>query len=231
MLLDKLIALGFKVGEPIEKRQTFDPNKKHTFIYVRYPGTKSKSLIFKHEKFNDYFKFTEDDFYVHPIGIAFEQNFIHSKLFRDEIEKIFESGITKSKQKKVFDEKNTKNGFTIVEKSIGKKVLSLEDLRAGFVIWFIAVLASIFVFNCEICYFAVKESKTKKKQQLKVKNKAKKSQSIDVKTLEKIDLQLESPLIAKTNKKPGCQCKIDVSQQNSSAQIAKTKEIKNYHQK
>lgn len=204
---DKYVKLGFKVSKVILDRQTFDPMKKNTFIAIRYPGTKSKSLIFKQDYLYDHsFKFTEDNFYVYKLGIAFENNFIHFKLFRDIIQKLHEMGITKSQEKKVYNDKQYKTKFDIVEKEIETRILTFDDLRAGFVIWLVAVLASIIVFIFEIVFFKIskkrenapkieksktKKRKNRKKQKSKAINKMihQPTQTIDVKTLEIIDLE------------------------------------------
>lgn len=171
-----MTKLGFQLGKfKFDDPQLFDPTKKQAIITVRYQGTKSKSLIFQHDKYNHCFKFMEDDFFVWKIGIAFERNFIHFKLFRDEIEKLFESGILKSQERKVYQSKKYKNSYKIVEKEIQKRVLTFDDLKAGFVIWLAAVLASSIVFIFEIICFqmSIQFSSLKFKKNEKKKNQRK----------------------------------------------------------
>lgn len=151
-------------------------------------------------------KYTKDDFTTWSIGIEFKRHFIHFKLFRVHIQKLFESGITKSQENKIFNDvhKEVKKKNKIVEKVVETRVLTFDDLKAGFVIWLVAVLASIIVFifekivykltNKQLCCTAMKKSK-KKKRKNKKKQKPKKTkmihqmQSIDIQTLKIINLE------------------------------------------
>lgn len=128
--------------------------KRQTILLIRYPGTKLKSLIFKKaDEYDHNFKYTDDNFYVEKYGIDFEINFIYFKLFRDELIKLFESGIVKAREQKLFSNKEYKKKFEIVEKEKEIEVLSIDSLRAGFVIWIVTVLASIVVFVYEMLHF------------------------------------------------------------------------------
>lgn len=126
-------------------------------------------------------------------------------MFQDEFQKFFESGITKFQEEKVYNDKEFKKSFKIVEKSIKTRVLTFDDLKAGFVIWLVAVLASIIVFIIETICFKLKLvknqgsttkvktcRKAKKRKNKKKPKKTKqihKSKIIDVKTF-KIDLEI-----------------------------------------
>lgn len=158
----------------------FDPMGKMVFLSPRYPGTKEKSLIFQsdnHIFMNDSFKFTKDDVFVHKIGIGFIRNSINFKLFRDEFEKLFESGIHHVTEQKLFKDKLMKS-LKVVAQEIEIKVLTLEDLESGFVIWLIAVLITIIIFICEKIYFKItNEENWTKSKVVEEKNQKRKKKS------------------------------------------------------
>lgn len=140
--------------------------KKQVLIFWRIHGTKLKSLVFKLDNFDDYFKFADDEYDIVRMGIGFGRQFIHIKLFHDEVQKLFESGITELEAPKFNDGRGNTKGYNpyskitkIIKTEIELKVLTFEDLKAGFIIWLVAVLASsIMVFIFEIVYFKMKNN-------------------------------------------------------------------------
>lgn len=131
----------------------FNPIEKNVQVYLRYSQTEWKSFIFRYPSlFDDIFKFTKDNFYSYQMGVSFEKNFTHFPLFRDEFTKLFESGILKKYGLSTYNEK-TKKYYEIITQEIETKVLTVEDLHAGFVVWLVTVILAIIVFFCEILFF------------------------------------------------------------------------------
>lgn len=183
LLPDKLKYLGFKASETIGNGK-LDAEHKDFYCCLRYPGTREKSLIFQSFEIipkvhTDNFKYTKDNIYISNRGIKFRHQSILFKPFCDEFGKLFESGILNTVEKHASFYQNMKNvtdNMKILETDKDLKVLTLEDLQSGFVIWLIAVLSAIFVFICEKIYFKItnKQEDWTESKFTKVKNQKKK---------------------------------------------------------
>jgi hypothetical protein len=162
---EKLKQMGFKFAKfsKEELRHLYDPMQKNVKPTARYPETQSKPLIFKESQ--QYFKYTKDNLVVYQMGIAFTREFIHFELFRDEFQKLFESGIVKKFGLNIYDNMNSaaKLSIMLLNKEEDPKVFSLEDLKSGFVIWLVTVLIAMVVFICEKIHYQV-SNKTKEKR-------------------------------------------------------------------
>lgn len=173
--VEKITQLGLKLTNFSREdiKNFFDPKKKNTKAKIRFPESEWKSLIFQLPNyFNDDFKFTKDNLATYRMGVAFQKTFIHFPLFRDEFQKLFESGIFKKNGLNPYGDYNSKkanNPFKIVEQEMETKVLSMEDLKSEFIIWLVTVLIAVVVFICEKIYFRI-SNKIKEKKQKKMKN-------------------------------------------------------------
>lgn len=209
--------MGFQNGDkPTNVRQTFDPMKKDTYYYARYPGTKSKSLIFQSNAFDDYYKFAKDDLFAIKKGISFQPNFTYYKLFGDEIQKLIESGIAKSHEIKYLNRKQFRGRYKIVPKEIELKVLSMEDLKAGFIIWLVAVLISIIVFIFEKIFFQITYKKDyfdtfpeiQKNRRAKEKQKSKKIKNLQPKNKKRRRVGVSTPINLNITRILGGSCNV-----------------------
>lgn len=185
---NKLKQLGFKFTKGISfSTRIFDPNEKYATYATRYPGTKYKSLVF--QAINHYEhrnKYTKDNLSNSKMGIRFDRNYIHFKVFSDEFEKLLESGILEKFKYNPSQDKGYLDYFKIVERQIDLKILTLEDLEAGIFIWLVSVLVAIIVYICEIIYFKItkRENFHKQPKTIKLKLRNKKIQSMDAKRCE-----------------------------------------------
>lgn len=156
--LEDVTQFGFKICNLSQTKYFFDPMNKYVRLYLRYPETEWKTLIFQIPDYDDSFKFTKDNFRLYQMGVTFRNNHPHFKLFRDEFEKLFECGIIQNymnndKKKMFVLYHDPKSPLKIVEEKIEKKVLTLEDLKSGFVIWLVTVLIATIVFIWEKSIF------------------------------------------------------------------------------
>lgn len=111
------------------------------------------------------YKFTKDNIFQITQGLSLPKNSIFFVLFKTEFQKLFESGIVQKFKFKSFfsydeyryDQKEI-SIFKIHQE--GKEVvpLSLSHLEAGFVIWLVTVLISIFVFLIENIYYQISKT-------------------------------------------------------------------------
>lgn len=106
----------------------------------------------EHYKFaGELYKITEDSFTMVHSGFSVAKNNIFYRILQKNIQKLYESGITQYYM-------NHSSDYTkSFEKYTGEREdwapLSMENLRAGFVIWFVTVIMSIIVFIYEIIHY------------------------------------------------------------------------------
>jgi hypothetical protein len=148
-------------------------------IVPRLVGSLDKpSQIFRYADYKQPVKFLRDNIYKFHTGLSTPKNSPLSKLLKDNIQRLFESGIFKHVMKK-YDYGESKwmmELFKLVEDPPMFVPLNLTMLQAGFVIWLCSVAVSIVVYIGEQIYFHTSKriGKIEIKKFIKVKNKKKK---------------------------------------------------------
>lgn len=194
LLPEKLKQLGFKESGKTMNDPIFVPKDNNALCYVRYPGTEYKSLIFQREFSpgvkSDLFKFTKDNIITSQLAVTFYKDSIFLKLFRDEFEKLFESGILNTVEK-YHNNKEYRDQLKIIDEDLELKVLTLEDLQSGFVIWIVTVLISVIVFIFEKIFHKIahkqEDVKIVNSKKQKKKKKRPKTKFINVKSLNNVE--------------------------------------------
>jgi hypothetical protein len=137
----------------------------------RFQGTHDKSMTFHVKNRENLYKFPSDNVGKISYGIGSPKYSPVFKLFKDNVEKLFESGILqKLKGIKHNDGSLYNDVFKVVEIPEARYIpISLTMLESGFIIWLVAVGASIVVFFVEIIHFNVLKfvDKHHKKEDLK----------------------------------------------------------------
>lgn len=129
---------------------------KGTLALSRYPGSEWKNLAYDFLFLNISVKYSKDDYKLRSSGFGMPKNHILFKIFKTKIQQLVESGIMSHKydvDKHMFahfDVNNPKSEIKIHEEDKQLEPLTLTHLEAGFVIWIVTVIASIFVYFGEI---------------------------------------------------------------------------------
>jgi hypothetical protein len=125
------------------------------FEFPRYPKSHDKkSMIFKLGKSINSFKFLDDNLFTVTSGIVSNKNCIFYKLMRDNVQKLFEAGITqKLKGTKYTNLQFYKDLIKVHDTTKNWIPLDLTMLEAGFIIWLIAVAISILVLLIEVLFY------------------------------------------------------------------------------
>lgn len=126
--------------------------------FPRYQGNYDKSMIFSVKNMSGLYKFSTENVYSLSMGFALTRTNVLFKLFRDNIQRLHETGILPYQLKTVrfSDYGNMKKIFTPVEIPEASYVtLNLDVLKAGFVIWLVTVVISILSFIVENIHFHI----------------------------------------------------------------------------
>lgn len=127
---------------------------------------------------NNTYKSSKDNVFSYLSGFGLQKNHVLYKPFKKALQRLFEAGVMeKYPGKNMIDVFS--NQIAIHDPQKDLKVLSYTDLKAGFVLWFCAVLIAIFSYFGEIIYFKctllIKRIREKiKKNQMKQKKVMKK---------------------------------------------------------
>lgn len=145
-----------------------------------YIGTQGKrDTHYKFEGKNDPAKLTKDSFFKIPYGFSARKNNIFYNILQKNIQKLFESGITNKVPGKSFnDYSNFKSRIKKLEYNVERgdwTPLTMDHLRAGFVIWIVTVSISIIVFIFEIIHHMTKKRTARRKRKFFKKKKNKKT--------------------------------------------------------
>lgn len=139
---------------------------KHVMYMQRLGITKRKlGLEFKFSIFNDPVKFARDNLCTSYFGLAMKRNHILYATFRDGFVRLAESGII-NRVKKGYDLDSVGEGklevihFKIHNRKKEPQVLKWEHLKAGFIVWFVAVILSTLIFVTELVYYKLTISAT-----------------------------------------------------------------------
>jgi hypothetical protein len=172
----KFIMLIFKLAANDEKGVDFP--------LPRYPGSNRKSISFlikNLENLTNLYKFATDNVLTESIGFSCPANSPTTKMFKNNIQKLFEAGIIPEKLVGVdyTQYENYKEVFQVVDNPKASYYpLNLTMLHAVFVIWLTAVGVSILVFFYEVIHYnlmvkikANRKKKEKKKSKLNSKAK------------------------------------------------------------
>lgn len=125
-------------------------------IIPRYPGTHDKSMLFNFTNCSYPIKFLSDNLFVLTSGISSPKNNPMFKMFRENIQRLHESGITqKLKGIKYSNHESYKKIIRVHEEPAKFVPMNLTMLEAGFIIWLVAVAISIVVFFCEIMFYHI----------------------------------------------------------------------------
>lgn len=145
------ISLFDVMVQNIEKRLETKDEEPIFIILPRYPGTKDKSMTFRSYYRRSPVKFLSDDLILISSGVSAPANHPEYILFRDNIQRLFEAGLTNELS-------GTKYGksdhfqmmFQIYDKQMNLAPLNLKMLEAGFVIWLVSVGISMLAFLYEM---------------------------------------------------------------------------------
>lgn len=145
---------------------------KGTMVLPRFPGTDKKSMELDFPKYDLLLKFTKDDFFSDIFGFSTKPNHILFKIFRDEIQKLYETGNTINYDPiRVFYLKGRNDNIPVVhEADKAAKALTIDRLSAGFIIWLVSLfltslllLAEIFIYHMSKCCQKMKLKRKSKK--------------------------------------------------------------------
>lgn len=142
---------GFKDRE-LDEKHFLDPDSKNTLLMPRFPGTDKKSVLFYHREKANLMKIMKNDLFKSPLGFATVRNSIFFRMFKINLQRLFEAGITN-----IFNIEQVRielvGNYKVTEANDEPKVLTMQDLKAGFIIWLVAVSGAILVFFGEIVFF------------------------------------------------------------------------------
>lgn len=158
-LMGKVRTLGLKYAV-FEKTDKFPFTEcdKVGYYLVRMPITYDRKLQFTSKYFEFPIKYIKEDIMVGYAGLAMPQNDVLYKTFRHYVRQLFEAGILK-----------TFSGSSLASYLVSKDyeydlkthyydqyentVLSVEILKAGFIIWIVCVIVAILSFIGELLWF------------------------------------------------------------------------------
>jgi hypothetical protein len=115
------------------------------------------------------FKLSKSDFWRETMGFFTNINNIFSKVFKDNFQHFFETGISNKFRKDIIDKHTLQEYYKNFSPYKEKKEpvpLSFTMLQSGFVIWLVAVATATIFFFAEIIHFRIT---TKFEVQTKVK--------------------------------------------------------------
>lgn len=159
-------------------------------IIPRYPGTHDKSMLFNFTNCSYPMKFLSDNLFDLTSGFSSPKNNPMFKMFRENIQRLHESGITQKLKGIKYSNHESYKKIIRVHEELAKFVpMNLTMLEAGFIIWLVAVAISIVVFFCEIMFYHIScfivkirtKSIEKASKQTKIKSRKKKSKSKSIK--------------------------------------------------
>lgn len=81
-------------------------------------------------------------------GMAFRRNHKLFEIFNEKCQQLFEGGFFENYVQDYRNDKNPKRYEKFAEPE-GPKILTMKHLEAGFMVWIVSVMFSIFVFMCE----------------------------------------------------------------------------------
>lgn len=146
--------LIYLTKEQCENANSYNYKLKQAFWHLRISNTLSHKK-FQRKGFENPCKFAEDDVNKFKLGFVTQPNHILFKLFKDEFQKLFESGITqsiKASLKKQLEKEFLEEFQVFTGERDEVAPLTLFDLKAGFVIWLVAVAVCVLVFIGEILH-------------------------------------------------------------------------------
>lgn len=164
--INNLFEKGFILNRNIESFN--NPTGKIAMIYPRYPLTDYKEMTFIYWNWTHFpMKFTKDNIYETKWAFSTNINNICFKLFRDEVEKLFEAGIANVyeglQMMKTVSLKNLFSDLEIYNDKIELTVLSLTHLKAGFIIWLVSIVIATLGFIGEHVHYRLWSCKKRKK--------------------------------------------------------------------
>lgn len=141
----------------MDSNYTQTQNISQCFTLPRYPGTHDKkSMMLNLLGYDQPVKFIEENVIEFSSGISSKKNCIFFKLLKDNVQRLFEAGITqKLKSTKYTNDPNYIKLLNVHEQAKNWAPLDLTMLEAGFIIWLVAVGISILVFFGEIIFYRV----------------------------------------------------------------------------
>lgn len=138
-------------------RSLFKNSHKLSFLFERPRVNDKKHVEYTFDIADDPFKFATDNIYTNQRGLMMMRNVFFNGAIRNNLQRLFESGILQMMYMECVDELANKLRIKGHQKQAEYSTLTWDQLYPGFYVWLAASIACIFVFMGEIIVFNIKK--------------------------------------------------------------------------